>query len=184
MGQGWRAQPVLIAGLLLGCAPASRQVRKSTITVLSPPMEGPCERLLRPVDGPLSSPFGRREGRPHEGIDLAVPDGTPVRAACDGQVTYAGARLAGYGNLLIVRHANARTTVYAHNQQLLVAPGQEVRRGQTVAFSGHSGRATAPHVHFELRLGSGTPVPVDPLPYFAPAATTYAARRPPGRERH
>jgi murein DD-endopeptidase MepM/ murein hydrolase activator NlpD len=139
-----------------------------------------CGHLGWPVDGPLSSPFGRRDGRPHEGVDLAVPDGTPVRAACGGVVAYAGAKLAGYGRLIMLTHPDGRTTVYAHNQALLVRVGEVVKRGQVIARSGHSGRATAPHVHFEVRTGGERPVPVDPLAYLdAPAPSAVGALRAP-----
>lgn len=132
-----------------------------------------------PVAGTLSSPFGARDGRPHEGVDLLVPDGTPVHAAADGKVIYAGARLRGYGNLVLVDHgrlADPRgggaegaphvVTVYAHNERLLVVEGQRVRRGDVIARSGHTGRASAPHCHFEVRVDG---VPRDPLPWL-PAA--------------
>jgi murein DD-endopeptidase MepM/ murein hydrolase activator NlpD len=126
-------------------------------------LEGDCTSMLTPVDGPLSSPFGRRDGRPHEGIDLAVAEDTPVRAACDGVVTYAGSKLRGYGNLVIVRHAGELTTVYAHNHQLLVHEGDTVARGQVIARSGQTGRVTAPHLHFEVRKDS---IARDPLGYL------------------
>jgi murein DD-endopeptidase MepM/ murein hydrolase activator NlpD len=115
------------------------------------------------VSGTLSSPFGRREGQPHDGIDLAVPEGTPVRAACDGRVAYAGDRLRGYGRLVIVAHAGGLATVYAHNSRLEVQEGEPVARGQEIARSGQTGRASAPHVHFEVRRDNH---PEDPLKYL------------------
>ena len=118
-----------------------------------------------PVTAALSSGFGWRDGRPHEGIDLPVPDGTPVQAAADGVVVYAGDRIRGYGRLVIVEHAGALVTGYAHNEALLVAEGERVARGQQLARSGHTGHVTAPHVHFEVRAAGR---PVDPLPYLAP----------------
>lgn len=120
-------------------------------------------RLEWPVIAPLSSPFGWRDGRPHDGIDLAVPDGTPVRAADDGAVAFAGDRLRGYGRLVILEHAGGLVTVYAHNEALLVAEGERVARGQVIARSGHTGRVTAPHLHFEVRAGGRA---VDPLPWL------------------
>jgi murein DD-endopeptidase MepM/ murein hydrolase activator NlpD len=104
-----------------------------------------------PVAATISSPFGERDGRPHDGVDLAVADGTPVRAAAAGQVVYAGDRLRGYGRMVVLRHDDHLVTIYGHNQKLLVAEGAAVAAGQVISLSGHSGRATAPHLHFEVR---------------------------------
>jgi murein DD-endopeptidase MepM/ murein hydrolase activator NlpD len=127
--------------------------------------EGDCS-MLWPVDGTLSSPFGARDGRSHEheGIDVAVAEDTPVRAACDGVVAYAGNGLRGYGNVVIVQHAGKLVTVYAHNRALEVHLGDAVTRGQEIARSGQTGHATAPHLHFEVRLGS---IARDPLGYLS-----------------
>jgi murein DD-endopeptidase MepM/ murein hydrolase activator NlpD len=126
-------------------------------------------RLAWPVDArvTISSPFGPREGHPHDGIDLAVPDGTPVHAAAAGQVIYAGEGVRGYGRLVIVQHDPHLVTVYAHNSSLLVAEGQRVAAGQPLALSGHSGHVTAPHCHFEVREDS---VPQNPERYLPPPA--------------
>lgn len=121
-------------------------------------------RFRWPVDAPrLTSVFGSRWGRPHEGIDLTAPIGTPVYAADAGEVIYAGNRVRGYGNMVVVNHGGDLMTVYAHNSVLLVKVGERVAAGQRVALSGQSGRATGPHVHFEVRRGQ---VPRDPLPYL------------------
>lgn len=109
--------------------------------------------LAWPVAAAISSRFGMRDGRPHEGIDLAVGDGTEVRAAAAGRVVYAGGGVRGYGNLVMVQHPGGLVTVYAHNSTLLVAEGADVARGEVISLSGHSGRATAPHLHFEVREG-------------------------------
>ena len=109
----------------------------------------------------VSSPFGVREGRPHEGIDLAAPTGTPVFAAADGSVAYAGNGMRGYGNIVVLRHSTALLTVYAHNSVVLVSRGQPVRAGDRIALVGQSGRATGPHLHFEVRVGE---IPTNPLP--------------------
>jgi len=130
-------------------------------------------RLEWPVIAPISSPFGERDGRPHDGLDLAVPDGTPVHAAADGVVVYAGDRLRGYGRLVIVRHDDRVATVYAHNGKLLVAEGQRVRAGDTLSLSGHSGNATAPHLHFEVREDG---VALDPAPLLPPLAAVHLRR--------
>ena len=111
-----------------------------------------------PVEAPLSSPFGRRDGKLHEGIDLAVPEGTPVHAACDGVVAYAGAKLRGYGNLVILKHNTTYLTAYAHNQTLLVKDDQQVKRGQKIAEMG-STDADGVQLHFEIRRQGK---PIDP----------------------
>jgi murein DD-endopeptidase MepM/ murein hydrolase activator NlpD len=115
----------------------------------------------------VGSPFGTREGRPHEGIDLPAPVGTPVFAAADGRVAYAGNGIRGYGNLIVVRHAGDLLTVYAHNSVLLVTPGQPVRAGDRIALVGQSGRATGPHLHFEVRAGQIPRNPMGFLPQLA-----------------
>jgi lipoprotein NlpD len=115
----------------------------------------------------VGSPFGTREGRPHEGIDLPAPVGTPVFAAGDGRVVYAGRGIRGYGNLIVVRHAGDLLTVYAHNSVLLVTQGQPVRAGDRIALVGQSGRATGPHLHFEVRAGQIPRNPMGFLPQLA-----------------
>ncbi|MCG5055663.1 MAG: M23 family metallopeptidase [Myxococcales bacterium] len=105
----------------------------------------------------VSSEFGRRvdplagDGRFHAGIDLAMPAGTPVRAALAGVVKGAGAR-GGYGNAVEIDHGNGLTTLYGHNAHLEVEPGQRVKAGQIIAEVGQSGRATGPHLHLEVRV--------------------------------
>jgi lipoprotein NlpD len=115
----------------------------------------------------VGSPFGRREGRPHEGIDLPAPVGTPVFAAGDGRVVYAGNGIRGYGNMIVVRHAGDLLTVYAHNSVLLAAMGQPVRAGVRIALVGQSGHATGPHLHFEVRSGQIPRNPMGFLPRLA-----------------
>jgi murein DD-endopeptidase MepM/ murein hydrolase activator NlpD len=121
-------------------------------------------RFRWPVDSPrMSSGFGTRWGRSHEGIDLTAPIGTPVLAAGSGEVVYSGGALRGYGNMVVLKHDEELMTVYAHNSVLCVKVGQRVRTGQRIALSGQSGHVTGPHVHFEVRKGQ---VPRDPLPYL------------------
>lgn len=120
-------------------------------------------RFIWPVDvGVLYSGFGIRQGVRHDGIDLGAPEGTPVRAAGDGEVIYVGSDKA-FGNLVILRHDDRLVTVYAHNQQVLVAIGQRVKRGQVIAQLGQTGRSEGPHLHFEVREGSRA---VDPVLYL------------------
>ncbi len=125
-----------------------------------------------PLDGRLLSPFGARtdpfsgEGAIHTGVDISAPVGTVVRVTADGIVSYA-AWMSGYGRLLVVEHENGMRTYYAHLSKFEVLPGQEVRRGDVVALSGASGHVTAPHLHYEVRMG-GTPV--NPYPFLAHSA--------------
>ena len=171
-GAGARLAAAALAVAVAGCAtmateeaPATSVIRELTVTPSDASAD--CAAMLWPVDGTLSSPFGAREGRnhEHEGIDVAVAEDTPVRAACDGVVAYAGSGLRGYGNVVIVRHAGQLATVYAHNRALEVHEGDLVRRGQVIARSGQTGHATAPHLHFEVRLGS---IARNPLGYLSP----------------
>ena len=117
----------------------------------------------------VGSPFGARWGKPHEGIDLPAPVGTPVFAAADGRVVYAGAAIRGYGNLIVLKHAGDLLTAYAHNSVLLVSQGQSVRAGDRIALVGQSGHATGPHLHFEVRSGQ---IPRDPMNYLPPLGDT------------
>jgi murein DD-endopeptidase MepM/ murein hydrolase activator NlpD len=162
------AASVVAALAIAGCAgvvderPATSTIRELTVTPSD--ASAGCAAMMWPVEGTLSSPFGRRDGRVHDGIDVAVAEDTPVRAACDGVVAYAGNGLRGYGNVVIVQHAGALATVYAHNRALDVRQGELVTRGQVIARSGQTGRATAPHLHFEVRKDS---IARDPLGYLS-----------------
>jgi len=128
------------------------------------PARRPAARFRWPVDAPrVTSLFGSRWGRAHEGIDLQAAIGTPVYAADAGEVVYAGNSVRGYGNMVVVKHADALMTVYAHNSVLLVKVGQHVSSGQRIALSGQSGHATGPHVHFEVRRDQ---LPRDPLQFL------------------
>jgi murein DD-endopeptidase MepM/ murein hydrolase activator NlpD len=120
--------------------------------------------------GEISSEFGQRAHpilnitRLHAGVDIGVPTGTPVEAAADGIVLLAEVR-GGYGNTVVIAHANSLGTVYAHNSELRVQPGQQVKRGDVVALAGSTGLSTGPHVHFETRLKG---VPVNPRNFLLP----------------
>jgi murein DD-endopeptidase MepM/ murein hydrolase activator NlpD len=115
-----------------------------------------------PVSGPVTSGFGPRWGRMHEGIDIAVSEGTPVRAAAAGTVIHAG-WLGGYGNLVVVDHGGGLSTAYAHNSSYASSVGEAVAAGQVVAYSGNTGNSSGPHVHFEVRVNGSA---VDPLGYL------------------
>jgi murein DD-endopeptidase MepM/ murein hydrolase activator NlpD len=117
-----------------------------------------------PVRGRVISGFGKKpNGERNDGINLAVPEGSAVKAAEDGTVIYAGNELKSYGNLVLIRHPGGWVSAYAHNSELKVKRGEEVRRGQIVALSGMSGGVTTPQVHFELRKDA---TPVDPLQHL------------------
>jgi murein DD-endopeptidase MepM/ murein hydrolase activator NlpD len=125
------------------------------------------EEFRWPVRGRVISNFGEKgaNGR-NDGIDISVPEGTAVKAAENGVVVYAGNELEGLGNLVLVRHSGGWVTAYAHNKEIDVQRGDEVRRGQTIARSGRTGNADMPKLHFELRKNS---TPVDPLKYLGGA---------------
>jgi murein DD-endopeptidase MepM/ murein hydrolase activator NlpD len=117
-----------------------------------------------PVRGKVITTYGAKtNGKSNDGINLAVPEGTPIKAAEDGVVAYPGNELKGYGNLILVRHANGYVTAYAHASELLVKRGDTIKRGQVIAKSGQSGEVGSPQLHFEIRKGS---MPVDPLQFL------------------
>jgi hypothetical protein len=120
-----------------------------------------------PLRGRIITGFGARSsGGQNDGINIAVPEGTPVKAAAGGVVAYAGDELKGYGKLILIRHANNFVTAYAHLAEMTVKKGQTIQSGQVVGQSGQTGNVTSPQLHFELRKGA---TPVDPLLYFPDA---------------
>ncbi len=123
-------------------------------------------RFRWPVRGRVISEFGEKpDGSRNDGINLAVPSGTSVKAAENGVVAYAGNELEGYGSLVLVRHADNWVTAYAHNSELFVRRGDVVNRGQIIAKAGDSGNVTSPQLHFEIRRGAQA---VDPMLHLAP----------------
>jgi murein DD-endopeptidase MepM/ murein hydrolase activator NlpD len=117
-----------------------------------------------PVRGRVIAGFGPKpNGLQNDGINLAVPEGTPIKAADDGVIAYAGNELKGYGNLVLVRHSNGFVTAYAHASEIMVKRGDMVKRGQVIAKSGQTGSVTSPQLHFEIRKGA---TPVDPSQYL------------------
>ncbi len=120
--------------------------------------------FLWPVTGKVVSEFGPTEdGLHNDGINIAAPRGTPVRAAENGVVVYAGNELRGFGNMLLIRHADGFVTAYAHNESLLVARGDTVERGEIIARVGATGNVESPQLHFEIRVGTDA---VDPREYL------------------
>ena len=140
-----------------------RQAQQPSSSGSTPPVAPIGSGVLGwPVSGPVVSGFGMRWGRMHEGIDITCATGTPVRAAGDGTVIWAGWR-GGYGNLVVVDHGGGLSTAYAHNSAFATSVGQSVVRGQVVSYAGSTGNSSGPHVHFEVRV-DGTAV--DPLGYL------------------
>ena len=130
----------------------------STTSSATPSASG----FIWPVSGTVTSPFGWRWGRMHEGIDIAVPYGTAIHAAASGTVIMCG-WLGGYGNLVVIDHGGGISTAYGHQSSIAVACGQQVSQGQTIGYVGSTGHSTGPHVHFEVRVNGGA---VDPLGYL------------------
>jgi murein DD-endopeptidase MepM/ murein hydrolase activator NlpD len=127
--------------------------------------EGAPPSFRWPVKARVIAGFGPRpNGQQNDGINLAVPEGTAVKAAEDGVVAYAGSELKGYGNLVLVRHSNGYVTAYAHAKELMVKRGDPIKRGQVIAKSGQTGNVDAPQLHFEIRKG---PAPMDPMPMLS-----------------
>jgi len=127
------------------------------------PIKTDHSRFSWPIQGEISSLFGMRHGRRHDGLDIRSPPGTPVAAAADGEVVFAK-RMRGYGNLVLLKHRDDYFTVYAHNSVNLAKVGAKVKKGQIIAKVGRTGRATGPHLHFEVRDGAKARNPLFFLP--------------------
>jgi murein DD-endopeptidase MepM/ murein hydrolase activator NlpD len=129
--------------------------------------KGTLPKFRWPANGRVIMAYGpATNGQQNDGINIAVPENTPVKASEDGVVAYAGNELKGYGNLVLVRHPNGYVTAYAHTKELLVKRGDQVKRGQIIARSGQSGNVNAPQLHFEIRKGAS---PVDPTKFLSGA---------------
>ena len=125
---------------------------------------GSLPKFRWPANGRVIAAFGpTANGQQNDGINIALPENTPVKAAEDGVVAYAGNELKGYGNLVLVRHPNGYVTAYAHAKELLVKRGDQVKRGQPIARSGQTGNVNAPQLHFEIRKGAA---PLDPTKFL------------------
>jgi murein DD-endopeptidase MepM/ murein hydrolase activator NlpD len=157
--------------------PGRRMSEASALGFPDPWSVAPADRQFAwPVlAGVVSSPFGMRNGAMHNGVDIVAPAGTPVRAADDGRVIFAG-RMYGYGNVVIVQHADPYITVYAHNQRNLVSEGEHVGKGREIAELGATGRASGPNLHFEVRYKNHPQNPLAYLPAPGPASAISFAR--------
>ena len=149
-------------------APVAKEEPRTTETVVkAAEPSGAMPSFGWPVRGRLIAGFGSKpDGTQNDGINLAVPEGTPIKAADDGVVVYAGNELKGYGNLVLIQHTNGFVTAYAHASELMVKRGDTVTRGQVIAHAGQTGNVTSPQLHFEIRKGS---TPVDPTQYLGGA---------------
>ncbi len=127
------------------------------------PIETDRSKFSWPVEGTMLSGFGIRNGRRHDGIDIATKVGTPIKAAASGKVVFSD-RIGGYGNTVIIRHPDNFFSIYAHNQKNLVKKGKTVKRGDEIALLGATGNATGPHCHFEIRHGQKARNPLFFLP--------------------
>ena len=153
-------------------APAAAPAKAPTVTAAAPAVDDATDppsangtSFRWPVRGRIISGYGTKpNGERNDGINLAVPEGTSVKAAEAGTVIYAGNELAGFGNLVLIRHADGWVSAYAHNSSIAVKRGDKVSRGQTIAQAGMTGSVTSPQVHFELRKGAK---PVNPMDYLA-----------------
>jgi murein DD-endopeptidase MepM/ murein hydrolase activator NlpD len=122
-------------------------------------------RFQWPVRGRVVSEFGSYGGgERNNGINIAAQDRTPIRAAADGTISYAGNELRNYGNLVLIKHNNGYVTAYAHADEFVVSKGQWVAKGQVIGYVGMTGDVRSPQLHFELRRGAHGETPVDPRP--------------------
>lgn len=141
-----------------------RKSTRKTAVRLPPPPDRAKAKFAWPVNGTVMNKFGSAGGGRHnDGINIKVAEGTFVRAAENGVVAYAGNELKGFGNLLLVKHADGWITAYAHNKEFLVKRGDTVKRGQPMAKAGKTGNAKEPQLHFEIRRGTKA---VDPMTYL------------------
>ena len=169
-------QPELTPAVPLSTAPAPAAPPSAASTdqtaslSLPPPPPRSGRTFLWPVQGDLVGKYGPMAGgTQNDGINIRAAEGTPVLAADAGTVAYAGNELRGYGNLILIKHADGWMTAYAHNSKLLVTRGQKVQRGQVIARIGATGAVTEPQLHFEVRRGSRA---LDPMDYLGPAAVS------------
>lgn len=168
------SEPPLVATAPIG-AGSYDQIQPRMVSPELPPLSAPDTYLPKggavftgyiwPAKGELSSGYGSRWGRMHAGIDIAAPVGTPIFASAPGVITYAQWNDGGYGNLVEVTHPDGSTTLYAHNERILVREGQQVEQGQQISEMGSTGFSTGPHLHFELHpRGQGAVDPIALLP--------------------
>ena len=158
-----RAEASEIDSLQAASAAIGERIRAAQSHSAGGPTQTPSNAgLIWPVDGPITSPFGWRWGRMHQGIDIGVPYGTPIHAAAGGTVIYCGWE-EGYGNFVVIDHGGNLATAYGHQSRIAVSCGQQVAQGDVIGYVGCTGHCTGPHLHFEVRVDGN---PVDPLGYL------------------
>ena len=152
-----------VAGLQAASAALAGQIRTAQSTSSYSPGDATpsAAGFIWPVNGPVTSPFGWRWGRMHEGIDIGAAYGTPIHAAASGRVIYAG-WMSGYGNLVAIDHGGGVSTCYAHQSSFAITSGS-VSQGDIIGYVGCTGHCFGPHLHFEVRINGS---PVDPLGYL------------------
>jgi murein DD-endopeptidase MepM/ murein hydrolase activator NlpD len=179
-GQIFVGQRIFVPGAS-GQLPVEIITPSDPVRARAPPAPEPFEPMrngfLWPVSGTINSVFGPRGSSFHDGVDIAAPEGTPIRVIEGGEVIYSD-QLKGYGNIVIVRHAEGLVSVYAHNEANLVRQGQLVGRGEMIARVGSTGRVTGPHLHFEIRKNNAAQDPVGYLPQLCclPPSDTVAPK--------
>jgi murein DD-endopeptidase MepM/ murein hydrolase activator NlpD len=157
-----RADVGEIDALQAASAVIASRIRAAQSSTSSAPTAPSSSGFIWPVSGPVTSPFGWRWGRMHEGIDIGVGYGTPIHAAASGTVIYCGWE-SGYGNLTVIDHGGGLATAYGHQSSIAVSCGQQVLQGQVIGYVGATGHAFGPHLHFEVRVNGNA---VDPLGYL------------------
>jgi murein DD-endopeptidase MepM/ murein hydrolase activator NlpD len=157
-----RAGASEIDALQAASAALAAQIRAAQARSTGPSATPSSAGLIWPVSGPVTSPFGWRWGRMHQGIDIGAGTGTPIDAAAAGTVIYCGWE-GGYGNLVVIDHGGNLATAYGHQSAIAVTCGQQVGQGQVIGYVGCTGHCTGPHLHFEVRINGE---PVDPLGYL------------------
>jgi len=158
-----KAPPTPAAAELSGPPRPSERRCEDVKVWLQPPEEISDKGFSWPVDGVVIMKYGKKDGLPYEGIAIAAPTGTAVRAAADGKVAFAGEQ-GGFGNLVLVQHEAGRTSVYAHQHVNCVEAGQKVARGEVVGLVGQTGGTQSPYLYFEVRDGKETINPRVVLP--------------------
>jgi murein DD-endopeptidase MepM/ murein hydrolase activator NlpD len=163
------AAPKTVTNLKPDATPPAANIRKITPTQTLPAENKDATATTSlsfrwPVRARVVGPYGTSpSGQENHGINLSVPEGTPIKASEEGVVAYAGNELKTYGNLVLIRHANGFVTAYAHCSEILVKRDEVIKRGQVIAKSGQTGNVPTPQLHFEIRKGS---TPVDPMTYL------------------
>ncbi len=177
---GGIAKALFVIGIAFWfCSSTSRmgQIEENAVLTVAQPYTQPAlpdditedkeaepDGFIKPTDGVLTSAFGMRDGRNHNGIDIGAERGVDIYAVQDGKVVLAEV-VSGYGNYIIIEHKNGIETAYAHCDSILVSAGEEVKAGQLIAYVGSTGNSTGPHLHFEVKADGRFCDPLDYVVY-------------------